>query len=247
MTPASSSARRPVSRRPARLRSTASADRPGPPAWVASSARTGSVGSRTSRSPPSSRSTSPSPLRTSSARPVPSARGRTGRSPSSGRDTRISGQFLEAAVVAGLASAGRRRAAARRAAHARRRVPDRRRCDADLGVMISASHNPMPDNGIKFLSRGGVKLDDAIEAAIEKRLREPWERPDRRGRRPGVDVRRRRSPTTPQHLVSTARRVRSTASGWSSTARTAPPPWPARSRWPRPAPTWSRSAPTPTA
>ena len=49
--------------------------------------------------------------------------------------------------------------------------------DADLGVMISASHNPMPDNGIKFLARGGVKLDDAIEVAIEERLREPWDRP----------------------------------------------------------------------
>jgi len=93
-----------------------------------------------------------------------------------GRDTRISGQFLEAAVVAGLASAG---------------------VDvlllgvlptpgvayltdalgADLGVMLSASHNPMPDNGIKFLARGGVKLDDAIETAIERRLREPWDRP----------------------------------------------------------------------
>ncbi|RZI82453.1 MAG: phosphoglucosamine mutase, partial [Microbacterium sp.] len=48
---------------------------------------------------------------------------------------------------------------------------------ADLGVMLSASHNAMPDNGIKFLSRGGVKLDDAIEEAIEARLREPWERP----------------------------------------------------------------------
>jgi phosphoglucosamine mutase len=48
---------------------------------------------------------------------------------------------------------------------------------ADLGVMLSASHNPMPDNGIKFLARGGVKLDDAIESAIEKRLREPWDRP----------------------------------------------------------------------
>jgi phosphoglucosamine mutase len=47
----------------------------------------------------------------------------------------------------------------------------------DLGVMISASHNPMPDNGIKFLSRGGIKLDDAIEHAIEQRLREPWNRP----------------------------------------------------------------------
>jgi phosphoglucosamine mutase len=48
---------------------------------------------------------------------------------------------------------------------------------ADLGVMLSASHNAMPDNGIKFLARGGVKLDDSIEVAIEKRMREPWERP----------------------------------------------------------------------
>jgi phosphoglucosamine mutase len=43
--------------------------------------------------------------------------------------------------------------------------------------MISASHNPMPDNGIKLFSRGGGKLDDAIEAAIEKRMGEPWTRP----------------------------------------------------------------------
>ena len=49
--------------------------------------------------------------------------------------------------------------------------------DADLGVMISASHNPMPDNGIKFLARGGHKLADATEDAIEARLREPWDRP----------------------------------------------------------------------
>jgi phosphoglucosamine mutase len=39
---------------------------------------------------------------------------------------------------------------------------------ADLGVMISASHNPMPDNGIKLFSRGGHKLPDAVEAAIEQ-------------------------------------------------------------------------------
>jgi phosphoglucosamine mutase len=93
-----------------------------------------------------------------------------------GRDTRVSGEFLEAAVVAGLASAG----------------VDVLRLGviptpgvayltdglaADLGVVISASHNPMPDNGIKFLSRGGVKLDDAIEQVIEARLREPWDRP----------------------------------------------------------------------
>ena len=93
-----------------------------------------------------------------------------------GRDTRISGEFLEAAVVAGLASAGvdvlllgvlpTPGVAYLTGA-----------LNADLGVMLSASHNPMPDNGIKFLARGGVKLDDAIEAAIEKRLREPWDRP----------------------------------------------------------------------
>ncbi len=93
-----------------------------------------------------------------------------------GRDTRISGQFLEAAVVAGLASAGvdvlllgvlpTPGVAYLTGA-----------LGADLGVMISASHNPMPDNGIKFFSHGGAKLDDAIEVAIEQRLREPWERP----------------------------------------------------------------------
>ena len=48
---------------------------------------------------------------------------------------------------------------------------------ADLGVMLSASHNPMPDNGIKFLARGGHKLDDAIESAIERRLGQEWKRP----------------------------------------------------------------------
>ena len=40
----------------------------------------------------------------------------------------------------------------------------------DLGVMISASHNDMPDNGIKFFARGGVKLDDSLEDAIEDRM-----------------------------------------------------------------------------
>jgi len=93
-----------------------------------------------------------------------------------GRDTRVSGEFLEAATVAGLASAGvdvillgvvpTPGVAYLTAA-----------LDADLGVMLSASHNPMPDNGIKFLARGGHKLDDAIETVIEQRLREPWDRP----------------------------------------------------------------------
>jgi len=93
-----------------------------------------------------------------------------------GRDTRISGQFLEAAVVAGLASAGID-------VLLLGEIPTpgvaylTGTLGADLGVMLSASHNAMPDNGIKFLSRGGVKLDDAIEQAIEARLEEPWERP----------------------------------------------------------------------
>ncbi|GAA3534362.1 phosphoglucosamine mutase [Aeromicrobium flavum] len=92
------------------------------------------------------------------------------------RDTRASGEFLEAAVVAGLASAGVD-------VHRLGVVPTPGAAyltaflEADMGVMISASHNPMPDNGIKFLARGGVKLDDEIEAAIEQRLQEPWDRP----------------------------------------------------------------------
>jgi phosphoglucosamine mutase len=93
-----------------------------------------------------------------------------------GRDTRISGQFLEAAVVAGLASAGVDvRLLGVLPTPGVAYLTDALK--ADLGVMLSASHNPMPDNGIKFLARGGVKLDDAIESAIEKRLREPWDRP----------------------------------------------------------------------
>ncbi|MBI0383030.1 phosphoglucosamine mutase, partial [Streptomyces albiflaviniger] len=54
--------------------------------------------------------------------------------------------------------------------------------DADLGVMLSASHNPMPDNGVKFFARGGHKLADELEDRIETTYRahasgEPWDRP----------------------------------------------------------------------
>ena len=93
-----------------------------------------------------------------------------------GQDSRASGEFLEAAVIAGLASAGvdvyrvgvlPTPAVAHLVAES----------GADLGVMISASHNPMPDNGIKFFAKGGGKLDDALEAAIEAHLKEPWKRP----------------------------------------------------------------------
>ncbi|EUA04882.1 phosphoglucosamine mutase [Mycobacterium kansasii 824] len=83
-----------------------------------------------------------------------------------GRDPRASGEMLEAAVIAGLTSQG----------------VDALRVgvlptpavayltgayDADFGVMISASHNPMPDNGIKIFGAGGQKLDDDTEDQIE--------------------------------------------------------------------------------
>jgi phosphoglucosamine mutase len=84
-----------------------------------------------------------------------------------GRDPRASGEMLEAAVIAGITSEG---ADALRVGvlptpavayltHA---------YDADFGVMISASHNPMPDNGIKVFGPGGHKLDDASEDRIEE-------------------------------------------------------------------------------
>ena len=86
-----------------------------------------------------------------------------------GRDPRASGEFLEAAVVAGLAGSG---------------VDVLRlgvlptpgvayltgALGADFGVMLSASHNPAPDNGIKFFARGGLKLPDHVEDEIEARM-----------------------------------------------------------------------------
>jgi len=93
-----------------------------------------------------------------------------------GRDPRASGEFLQAAVVAGLASAGVDVTIlgvlpTPGIAHLTDRM------GVDLGVMLSASHNPMPDNGIKFFAHGGHKLDDALEDQIEQRLGEPWDRP----------------------------------------------------------------------
>lgn len=93
-----------------------------------------------------------------------------------GQDSRASGEFLESAVVAGLTSAGVDvfRVGVIPTPAIAFLVAD---SGADLGVVISASHNPMPDNGIKLFTGGGGKLDDSLEAAIEGRLREPWERP----------------------------------------------------------------------
>jgi phosphoglucosamine mutase len=93
-----------------------------------------------------------------------------------GRDPRASGEFLQAAVNAGLASAGvdvldvgvLPTPAVAYLARERK---------SDLGVMLSASHNAMPDNGIKFFNAEGNKLADEIEQQIEARLREHWSRP----------------------------------------------------------------------
>ena len=97
-----------------------------------------------------------------------------------GQDSRASGEFLEAAVVAGLTSAGINvyRVGVLPTPAIAHLVAESK---ADLGVMISASHNPMPDNGIKLFARGGGKLDDAIEARIEARMGEDWNRPTGRG------------------------------------------------------------------
>jgi phosphoglucosamine mutase len=93
-----------------------------------------------------------------------------------GRDPRASGEFLTAATIAGLASAGVDvlDAGVMPTPAIAFLIAD---SGADLGVMLSASHNPMPDNGIKFFARGGHKLADVLEDAIEARMNEPWDRP----------------------------------------------------------------------
>jgi len=89
-----------------------------------------------------------------------------------GRDPRTSGEFLEAAVVAGLAGAGVDvlRLGVIPTPGVAYLTAD---LGADLGVMLSASHNPARDNGIKLFARGGFKLPDAAEDEIEARLARP--------------------------------------------------------------------------
>ncbi|MCG2621675.1 phosphoglucosamine mutase [Arthrobacter sp. I2-34] len=92
------------------------------------------------------------------------------------RDPRASGEFIGAAVEAGLASAGVDvyNAGVLPTPAAAYLVADLK---ADFGVMISASHNPAPDNGIKFFARGGHKLPDEVEDAIEAEMALPRLRP----------------------------------------------------------------------
>ncbi|MBK4348361.1 phosphoglucosamine mutase [Lacisediminihabitans changchengi] len=87
------------------------------------------------------------------------------------RDPRVSGEFISAAVAAGLASSGVDiyDAGVIPTPALAFLVAD---FDADFGVMISASHNPAPDNGIKFFAVGGTKLPDEVEDRIEAALGE---------------------------------------------------------------------------
>src|SRR5262249_14370884 len=86
-----------------------------------------------------------------------------------GRDPRASGEMLEGAVVSGLTSAGAN--VVRVGVLPTPAVAYLTGAlGADVGVMLSASHNPMPDNGIKLFAAGGHKLPDEVENAIEAHL-----------------------------------------------------------------------------
>ncbi|MCO1576475.1 phosphoglucosamine mutase [Crossiella sp. SN42] len=86
-----------------------------------------------------------------------------------GRDPRASGEMLEAAVTAGLAAAGADvlRVGVLPTPAVAFLIAE---LGADLGVMISASHNAMPDNGIKLFAAGGLKLPDTVEDEIEAKM-----------------------------------------------------------------------------
>ena len=88
------------------------------------------------------------------------------------RDPRVSGEFLAAAVSAGLASSGVDvlDAGVLPTPATAYLIAD---IEADFGVMVSASHNPAPDNGIKIFARGGVKLPDVVEQRIEHAMTLP--------------------------------------------------------------------------
>ena len=91
-----------------------------------------------------------------------------------GKDTRISGYMLESALEAGLSAAGLNIGLlGPMPTPAIAYLTKTFRSEA--GIVISASHNPYYDNGIKFFSANGFKLDDDIEAAIEKQMEQPME------------------------------------------------------------------------
>ena len=93
-----------------------------------------------------------------------------------GEDSRESGSYLVAAICKGLNESGVdvRKVGVLPTPAVSYLITE---LNADLGVMVSASHNPARDNGIKFFSRNGRKLDDALEAKIEELLGKHWQRP----------------------------------------------------------------------
>src|SRR3954447_23776452 len=97
------------------------------------------------------------------------------------RDTRESGDMLEAAVAAGVAAAGGEALIAGVLPTPAAPLLIRRH-GLDLGVVLSASHNPLEDNGIKFFGGDGFKLDDETEVEIERMLGDEPARADRIGR-----------------------------------------------------------------
>ena len=118
-----------------------------------------------------------------------------------GQDSRESGSYLEAAICKGLTESG---LDVRKVGI----IPTPaisfliKELKADIGVMISASHNPARDNGIKFFSSNGQKLDDAIESQIESQLGKPWHRPE--GTEPGQEIEDKESRETYiSYLLST--------------------------------------------
>ena len=139
-----------------------------------------------------------------------------------GKDTRLSGYMMESAMVAGFTSVGMdvvllgpmpTPAVAMLTRSMR----------ADLGVMISASHNPFADNGIKLFGPDGYKLSDDVEQAIEKRHREGRRSSPSRPRsaaRAGSTMRAAATSSSPRTPSPSS--FGSTASRWSSIAPTAP-------------------------
>jgi phosphoglucosamine mutase len=99
-----------------------------------------------------------------------------------GRDTRRSGPLLEAALVAGLTAEGV--AVERLGVLPTPGVAFACAAHDVAGAVISASHNPFPDNGVKLFARGGRKLNDALQAAVEAALDEELSRPNGSDRAP---------------------------------------------------------------
>ena len=177
-----------------------------------------------------------------SAVPPPWSWPDTGRRPRFviGRDTRLSGTMLEAALVAGITSGGGMLeiAGVIPTPGLAALVTER---GADAGVVLSASHNPYADNGIKFFSAPGLKLSDEEEAEIEDHV---LPRPRPCGRRVRVSARVDPVNTYVDGLLRIPLDLG--GCGWRSTAPTARCTRRRRWRCATPAPT-SRSATRPTA